>query len=338
MNKKYLVWIIIALLFLFFWLSNKDRLLDYDDYKEMELLSKKSHIELGKEGYSELDIEKIERFSVNYKNHLKLLDIVENDNIENYGYNNRSLDNKTKSDIVYDENHYTIQDSGLSYTTTIMDLIGDKGRDAGRIVIEFEWGTIPHTQNQYINVEYPKYIPANIYTLLKYKKPDDEYDVVYKMCELKPYNFIDVFFADIATEKTINQQNYILSSGTIVLDVESTIKGIGIMPLSVTSKYVGKSLFGKEKVLSEQKIVNAEQISNPIINENLIELTKYDEITLYANSPAEEGIYKGITVKIKDKKVNFPWYNERESALRITPSEYGGFIRDNWNGKSFRGY
>ncbi len=62
-------------------------------------------------------------------------------------------------------------------------------------------------------------------------------------------------------------------------------------------------------------IAGCSKQTNRIMNENLIELAKYDEITLYANNPVEEGIYKGIIVEIEDKKVNFPWYNERESAF-----------------------
>lgn len=260
MNKKYLVVIIIASMFLIFGLSNKERSLDYDDYKEMELLLQKSSIELEKEGYSEFDIRKIEEFNVNYKNHLTLLNIVENGNLESYGYNNRNLSSEAKSDIVYDENYYTLQDSNLSYATTIMDLVRDKNanRDAGRIIIEFEWNTKPYTQNQYIDVKYHNYIPVNIYTLLKYENPDDEYDVVNKMCEIKPSNFIDEFYTDIVSRKTINQQNYILRSGIIVLDVKSYYVD-SIAPLSISSQYIRKSLFGKEKILSEQKIINAEK-------------------------------------------------------------------------------
>lgn len=248
-------------MFLFFWLSNKERSLNYDDYKEMELLSQKSSIELEKKGYSDFDIRKIEEFNVNYKNHLTLLNIIENGDLESYGYNNRNFSSEAKSDIVYNENYYTIQDSNLSYTTIIMDLVRDKNadRDAGRIIIEFEWDTKPYTQNQYIDVKYHNYIPVNIYTLLKYDNPADEYDVVYKMCEIKPSNFIDEFYADIVSRKTINQQNYILRSGIIVLDVKSYYVD-SIAPLSILSQYITKSLFGNKKILSEHKIINAEKI------------------------------------------------------------------------------
>ncbi|MFM1655822.1 hypothetical protein ACI7RC_27595 [Brevibacillus sp. B_LB10_24] len=261
MNKKFLLVIIIVSVItssILLWLSNKERSLDYDDYKEMELLSQKSRTELEKKGYSDLDIRKIEEFNANYKNHLTLVDIVENDNLENYGYNNRSLNSEVKSDIVYDENYFDIQDSNLSYTTTVMDLVRDKNadRDAGRIVIEFEWDSKPATQKQYINVKYPKYILENIYTYLKYENPNDKNDVVYKMCEIEPYNFIDEFQTNIDPGKTINQQNYILKSGIIVLDIKSYYMD-SIAPFSISSQYVAKPLLGKEKILSVYKIMNA---------------------------------------------------------------------------------
>lgn len=256
MNKKFLVVIIIVSLLLVFWLSNRERPLDYDNYKEMELLSQESRAELGKKGYSDVNINKIKEFNVNYKNHLTLLDMIKNNNIESYGYNNGSLN----SDIVYDENYFTIQDSNLSYNTTIIDLVRDKNvrRDAARIIVEFEWNMKPATQKQYVMVNYHNYRPENIYTYLKYENQNDKSDVVYKMCELNPYNFLEEFYTDIVSKKTINQQNYYLKSGVIVLDITSYYVDI-ITDLSITSKYVEKSLLGKEKVLSEQKIVNAEK-------------------------------------------------------------------------------
>lgn len=203
MSKKYIVAIIIISSFLLFWLSNKEKLLDYDDYKEMELLSQMSRIELEKKGYSDLDIKKIQEFNGNYKNHLTLLDIVENDNLENYGYNNRNLNSEVKGDFVYDENYFTIQDSNLTYNTTLMDLVRDKDadRDAARIIIEFEWNSKPKTQKQFIDVKYHNYILANIYTALKYENQNDKDDIAYKMCEIDPYNFIDEFYAKLPQEK-----------------------------------------------------------------------------------------------------------------------------------------
>jgi len=50
-----------------------------------------------------------------------------------------------------------------------------------------------------------------------------------------------------------------LKSGIIVLDIKSYYQD-SIAPLSISSKYVGKSVFGKEEVLSEHEIINAEKI------------------------------------------------------------------------------
>lgn len=258
MNKKYLVIIIIVSSYLLFSLLNKEISPDYDDYKELELLSRKSSIELEKDGYSNFDIKKIEAFRVNYNNHLTLLDIVKSGNLENYGYNNRSLDNEAKSSFIFNKNYYTKQDNNLSYATTIMDFVSDKNRDSVRIITEFEWNTKPYNQNQYINVNYHNYALKNVYNLLKYKNADDESDVVYKMCEIEPNNFFEAFYTNIISRKTIKRQHYILKSGIIVLDIQSYFE-TGIAPLSISSQYVGKSLFGKEEILSEQKIIDVEK-------------------------------------------------------------------------------
>ncbi len=259
MNKKFLVIIIIVFSFIFFNLLN-EKSPDYDDYKEMELLSQKNSIELKKEGYSNLEIKKIENFRVKYNNHLTLRDIVEFGNLKKYGYNNRSLENEAKNNFIYNDNYYTRQDNNLSFTTTIMDFVSDKNRDSVRILIEFEWDKKPYTQNQYIKVNFHNYAVGNIYTLLKYKNTDDEFDVVYRMSEIEPYtNLFDSFYTNIVSKKTISRQNYILKSGILVLDVKSYYEQ-GIAPLTISSQYAGKSFFGKEKILSEQKIIEVQKI------------------------------------------------------------------------------
>lgn len=259
MKKKYLVIIFVVSSYLLFSLVNKEILPDYDDYKEIYSLSQKSIVELKKDGYSDFDIKKIEVFRFNYKNHLTLLDIVESSDLENYGYNNRSLSDEVKRNFIFKENYYTKQDSNLSYTTTIMDFVSDENNDAARIIIEFEWTTKPYSQNQYINVKYKNYAPKNIYTLLKYKNTSDEFEVVYRMSEIPYSNFFDAFYTEFVTRKTINRQNYILESGIIVLDLKSYYLE-GLAPLSISSQYVGKPLFRKEKILSEQWIIEAQKI------------------------------------------------------------------------------
>lgn len=253
--------IVLIVIFSWFWLSQQDRSLNYDDYEEMGSLSEKSQIELENEGYSSFEIEKIKEFNNHYQNHLSLLDIVENDNLKNYGFNNRSL-NKEVISIINDEDYFTIQNSHLSFDTTIMDLV-KKGenvdRDGARVVIEFEWNHKPNTQKQWINLTYRNYVCENIYSLLKYENPNDQNDVVYKMAEIEPHNFIEKFYTEFDSRKKIHQENYVLKSGIIVLDINSYYSDSGVASLSITSQYGTKSLFRNEKILSEKKIVNAEK-------------------------------------------------------------------------------
>lgn len=255
--------IVLIAIALSFWLSKQDRSLNYDDYEEMELLSKKNQIELQNEGYSKFEIEKIKEFNKNYQNHLSLLDIVENDKLENYGFNNRNLTNEGNIRIIYDEDFFTIQNSHLSFDTTITDLV--KGveknvdRDGARVVIEFEWNHKPNTQKQWINVTYRNYVCENIYSLLKYENLNDQNDVVYKMAEIEPYNFIEKLYTEFDSRKKIHQENYVLKSGMIVLDIKSYYADSGVASLLITSQYGTKSLFRNEKILSEKKIVNAEK-------------------------------------------------------------------------------
>lgn len=259
MKKKYLVVIIIIVfLYLLFSLLKKE-ILPYSDYNEMYLLSQKSSIDLKKDGYSNLDIKKLENFRINYKNHLTLLDIVERGELEIHGYNNRNLHDEVKSDFIFNENYYTKQESNLSYKTTIMDFVSDNNNDAARIIIEFEWTAKPYFQNQYINVKYHNYAPKDIYTLFKYCNTNDEFEVVYRMSEIPNSISFDAFYTEFVTRKMINRQSYILKSGIIILDLKSYYPE-GIAPLSITSQYVGKPLFGKEKILSEQKIMEAQKI------------------------------------------------------------------------------
>ena len=259
MKRKYLVMIIIVLFFLLIWFSNREKNLDYDDYEKMEVLSQKSTIELEKEGYSDIDIRKIKEFNINYENHLILLDMIESNNLKNYGYNNRNIDSEYRDNIIYDENCFSIKENGLSHTTTAVDFVKEEklDRDVARTVMEFEWDIKPVNNEQYISIKYPNYIPEDIYTCLKYENLNDKNDVVYKMAEIMPYNFIDEFYTDITSKKTINQQDYILKSGVIVLDIRSYYLS-GVAPLSIISQYKEKSFLGKEKVLSEQHILNVE--------------------------------------------------------------------------------
>ena len=259
MKKKYLVIIIVVFLCLFFSLLKKEILPNSDDYKELYLLSQKSSIELKKDGYSNLDIRKLENFRDNYENHLTLLDIVESGELENYGYNNRSLYDEIKNNFIFNENYYTKQESNLSFKTTIMDFVSDKNNDAARIIVEFEWTVKPYFRDQYINVKYHNYAPKNVYTLLKYSNTNDEFEVVNRMGEIPPdSNFFDTFYTEFVTRKTINRQNYILKSGIIVLDLKSYYPE-SIAPLSIFSQYVRKPLLGKGKILSEQRIMEAQK-------------------------------------------------------------------------------
>ncbi len=185
--------------------------------------------------------------------------MIESNNLKNYGYNNRNIDKKDKDNIIYDENYSTSKENGLSHIITAIDFVKEEklDRDASRIIMEFEWDTKPSNNEQYISIKYLNYIPENIYTCLKYENLNDENDIAYKMAEIMPYNFIDEFYTDIASKKVINQQDYILKSGVIVLDIRSYYSDC-IAPLSISSQYRDKSVLGKEKVISEQHIVNVQ--------------------------------------------------------------------------------
>ena len=67
----------------------------------------------------------------------------------------------------------------------------------------------------------------NIYTALKYVDSKDQNDIVYKMAELEPVNFLDGFYTDFDSRKRIDGKNYVLTAGIIVLDVRSYIVGKG---------------------------------------------------------------------------------------------------------------
>lgn len=261
MIKKYLIFItIVFTAFLLFWFAHNEKQLNYDNYKEMESLSQISNIDLKEKGYSDFDISKIKEFKANYNNHLILLDIIINDKLKSYGYDNRIIDNGVNCDVVYDENIFIKQKENISYNTTVWDITRDQeaNRDAARVIIEFEWASIPVTQKQTIRLDYHNYIPKNIYTCLKYENTNNKNDVVYKMCELEPKNFLDTFHADIVSRKTSNQQNYILKSGIIVLDLKSYYENENIAPLTILSDFAVTTFWGKEKILSKQKITNVE--------------------------------------------------------------------------------
>ncbi|HHY21336.1 MAG TPA: hypothetical protein GX525_05505 [Bacilli bacterium] len=254
--------IVLIAIALLFWLSKQERSLNYDDYEEMESLSEKSLIELQNEGYSDFEIEKIKEFNHNYQNHLTLLDIVENDKLKNYGFNNRSLTNEGNNRLVYDEDDFTILNSHLSFDTAILDLVkAGEGvdRDGARVLIEFEWNHKPNTKKHWINLAYPNYVCDNIYSLLKYENPNDQQDVVYKMAEIDPYNFIEGFYTEFDSNKKIHQENYVLKSGILVLDIKSYYADSGVASLSITSQYGTKSFFRNKEILSEKKIVNVEK-------------------------------------------------------------------------------
>lgn len=254
MRKIFIILFGISFIILLFWL-NLEKELDYDDYENMELLSTKSKSQLENEGYSKVDIEKIKVFDKNYQNHLSLVNMIENNTVKHYGYNNRIIEEHRK--IIYEKNDFTKQHNHLMFNTIVMDLARDEERDAARIIIEFEWNNKPSSNRHAINVTYNNFIMKNIYTALKYVDSKDQNDIVYKMAELEPVNFLDGFYTDFDSRKRIDGKNYVLTAGIIVLDVRSYIVGKGIAPLSITSRYVTKPLIGSQEILSEQVIVNA---------------------------------------------------------------------------------
>lgn len=274
-----IVMIISVTIFLFLAFIIPKKTLEYDDYEKMELLSQKSERQLEKEGYFDLDIRKIKDFKVNYQNHLALKKIVENDHLKNYGYHNIILKNGEKPNFSYEKNYFTIQNDHLSYHTSITDFgrYGDSPRDSARIVIEFEWKNKPDIRKQAIKVIYHHYVLDNIYTLLKYENPKDQTDFVYKMAEIEPNHYLDEFYTVIDAVKKINHQKYVLKSGIIVLDIKSYYVDSGIAPLNITSQFIMKSLFGKDKVLTEQKIFNAEiNVQSSFIQRSFFQMTDWD--------------------------------------------------------------
>lgn len=117
----------------------------------------------------------------------------------------------------------------------------------------------------------------NIYTLLKYENPKDQTDFVYKMAEIEPNHYLDEFYTVIDAVKKINHQKYVLKSGIIVLDIKSYYVDSGIAPLNITSQFIMKSLFGKDKVLTEQKIFNAEiNVQSSFIQRSFFQMTDWD--------------------------------------------------------------
>ncbi len=256
MNKKYVMAIIGVLIVVFAsWFFRQGKSFDYDDYEAMQTLSAKSDTELRQEGYSVSSVNKIKAFNPNYYNHLALLDL-EGD-LKNYGYHNRRISDESGHSIIYGEDRFPIKNKDLTFVTTITDVAGieEMGRHVGRIVVEFEWNGKPSTKKQLVHVDYRYFIAENVYSLLTYENLRDENDVIHRIAEIEPRQFLDEFYTAIDPMKKIEGQEFVLSSGTIILDVASTFAESEVAPLSVTSQYTTKSFWGKENVLAEQEMV-----------------------------------------------------------------------------------
>lgn len=259
-KKKLIIIFVAALITFFIWFINRDEPIDYENYDSMQLLSQKDHDELKKLGYSDSSIEKIKYFNNNYENHLKLLNMVKNNEFKHLGYDNRDKVDEN-GDFGFIENHFDIQDDYLTYNTTVMDFIYDENseRDVGRIGICFEWKIKPYAQKQTIAVEFPNYVTTDVYTLLTYVNFDDKNDIVYRMCEIDSSTFVQEFSTDFNSKINIDKSQYILESGLIVLDIKS-FYGEGIAPIKLYSNYLSKPFLMKDKVISGQIIEVSSQM------------------------------------------------------------------------------